>query len=116
MKYILLSLSFSFLMMSCSSNFSPYTSLSQGSLSGGNQPSSTNPQMLLSWKANLGEQQGFNIEQSTDGANYAQIQSVPDGVNSLKVNVTKGKNYYFRVRGYNQVGLSAYSSIVMGSL
>lgn len=99
----------------CTSGFSPYSNLSQSSLSS-SPYNPANPQMQLTWKANRGEQQGFYIEQSTDGKTYSQIQIVPDGVSSTKVSVVKGQKYYFRVRGYNQVGPSPYSSIVMGSL
>lgn len=107
----------------CSSNFSTYTSSSSQSSSSGpvaDAPGAPNvpagPHMQLSWKSNVGEQQGFYIEQSTDGVSYTQIQDIPDGVNTTNVNVTRGQMYYFRIRGYNQAGPSAYSTIVMGSL
>jgi hypothetical protein len=78
-----------------------------------NQGTAGSNQVKLAWASNLGEQQGFDIEQSTDGVTFTQIQQVPDGTNTVTVTVpTVGKNYYFRIRGYNQSGYSPYTSVV----
>ncbi len=107
----------SFLTFGCSSNFTSYSaSNSQGSSNLNNPQGNAGPQMQLTWKANAGEQQGFYIEQSLDGVSYSQIKTIPDGVNTTSIGVTRGQRYYFRIRGYNQAGPSPYSAIVMGSL
>jgi hypothetical protein len=70
-------------------------------------------QAKLQWTSNKGEQQGFYVEESTDGTHFSQVLTVPDGTNSVVVTVpTAGQTYYFRVRGYNQAGTSPYTSIV----
>lgn len=125
LKQLFMLFTFVVLSFGCSSNFSSYSSSSTQGSSSANQPVGgapgapnvpTGPHMQLNWKSNVGEQQGFYIEQSTDGVSYTQIQDIPDGVNTTNVNVTRGQMYYFRMRGYNQAGPSAYSTIVMGSL
>ena len=103
--------------MSCSNQFAPFTNL-QNAASEKTPQSSTisGSQLQLSWKANLGEQEGFNIEQSMDGVNFNQILQVADGINTAQVSVTAGQRYYFRIRSYNPAGSSPYSAIVLGSL
>jgi len=66
----------------------------------------------LAWTSNLGEQQGFYVEESTDGTNYSQILTVPDGTNNAAIIVPAPGKYYFRIRGYNQAGDSPYSRVV----
>jgi hypothetical protein len=107
--------------MDSSSNFgSPATSLN-GAVSGSGSPSSSSSlpvgDVMLTWNANSGEQTGFYIEQSSDGVNFTQIQTIPDGVNQTTVSgLSQGKTYYFRVRGYNPVGTSLYSQTLTASI
>jgi len=66
----------------------------------------------LSWQAATGATQGYLIEQSQDGVNFTQVQSV-GAVTSARVSgLNPGQTYYFRIRAYNVVGNSGYSQIV----
>jgi hypothetical protein len=86
----------------------------QGNPSGG---SAATGKVTLSWSANAGEQQGFLIEQSSDGTNFTQVQTVPDGTNTATITgLLDGATYSFRIRGYNASGDSPYTSIVMVSI
>ncbi len=70
-------------------------------------------QAQITWNADLGEQQGFYVEQSTDGVSFAQVLSVTNGVNAATVSgLSTGHTYYFKVRAYNQIGSSADSPVV----
>ena len=95
----------------CSSASRDLASNPQGS---SGQPN--NLQANLAWTSNLGEQQGFYIEESTDGTNYSQILTVPDGTNNATIVVPTSGNYYFRIRGYNQAGDSTYSQVVTATI
>lgn len=74
-------------------------------------------QVVLNWTSNKGEQQGFDVEESTDGVNFTQTQTVPDGTNTASITVSNPtQKYYFRIRGYNQAGFSPYSpTVIKGS-
>jgi hypothetical protein len=78
----------------------------------GSTPTSSPLSVNLSWTSNRGEQQGFYIEESSDGNNFTQVQSVPDGVNSATVAVPSAGTYFFRMRGFNQAGNSPYTGVV----
>lgn len=106
-----------FMSTACSNQFSPNLVVAKTE-SGKTPQSSTSAavQMLLSWHATAGEQQGFNIEHSTDGINFIQILQIADGIYFAKVNAIVGQKNYFRIRGYNEAGMSGYSTIVLGSL
>jgi hypothetical protein len=80
--------------------------------SGGANPNQVN----IAWTSNLGEQEGFYIEESTDGTNYSQILTVPDGTNNAVIVMPGPGTYYFRVRGYNQAGNSPYTSVVTANI
>jgi hypothetical protein len=60
-------------------------------------------QINLSWTDNSSNENGFAIEQSTDGVNFTQISTV--GVNmtsyAANTNLSVGTTYYFRVRAFN---------------
>ena len=74
-------------------------------------------QALISWTANLGEQTGFYIEQSTDGTNFTQVETVSDGTLTTVVKgLTPGVTYSFRIRAYNAAGDSDYSQIVTAAI
>jgi titin len=73
--------------------------------------------VTLTWGANAGEQTGFYIEQSSDGINFTQVQSVPNGTNQAMISgLYTGKTYYFRIRGYNPAGNSPYSPILTANV
>ena len=67
-------------------------------------------QVQLRWAANPGEQDGFSLEQSSDGSEFAEIQKVPDPTTRFLVTgLAPGKTYAFRIRGYNSLGNSPYA-------
>jgi hypothetical protein len=79
----------------------------------GSNPGSSGSQIVLNWTSNKGEQQGFDIEESSDGVNFTQVQTVPDGTNTATIAfATPNQKYYFRIRSYNQAGFSPYSPVV----
>jgi hypothetical protein len=69
-------------------------------------------QINLAWTDNSTNENGFAIEQSTDGVNFSQIGTV--GVNTTTYisnsNLASGTTYYYRVRAYNGTGNSIYSA------
>jgi hypothetical protein len=76
------------------------------------QQSNTGMQVNLAWSAVAGAQEGFYVEESTNGNTFTQISTVPDGINTLSVSVPSPGVYYFRVRSYNQAGTSPYTAVV----
>ncbi len=96
------------LSLGCGQNGKVMTSLPQGQ--------SNSNQVKLTWNSNRGEQDGFYIEESSDGINFAQILTVPDGTQTASVLLPKPGKYYFRIRGYNQAGTSAYTQIQSNSV
>lgn len=66
----------------------------------------------LAWVDNSGNETGFQIERSTDGANFSQIGTV--GANTTSYSDTTasgGAAYSYRVRATNAYGQSAYSNV-----
>jgi hypothetical protein len=83
----------------------------------GSGPTNGSPlQVQLAWNANKGEQQGFYVEQSSDGTNFTQVLSVPDGTYAATIPVSAAGNYYFRLRGYNQSGTSPYTAVISSTV
>ncbi len=73
--------------------------------------------VTVSWTASTGVVQGYNIESSTDGKSYKQIQSVSGSAISTPVtNLATGSTYYFRIRAFNKSGDSGYSTVVSVNL
>ena len=67
----------------------------------------------LTWNDNSANETGFKLERSTDGANFAQIAAVGADVKTYSDGtVVPLTNYFYRVRAYNSVGNSAYSSTI----
>jgi fibronectin type 3 domain-containing protein len=67
--------------------------------------------IVLSWTDNSNNEDGFAIEESTDGKNFTQIATV--GVNVAQYTVsglTPQATYYFRVRAYNSYQGQTYSA------
>ncbi|WP_193378525.1 fibronectin type III domain-containing protein, partial [Singulisphaera acidiphila] len=61
-----------------------------------------NARINLAWIDNSTNEQGFKIEQSTDGVNYTQIATVGANQTTYAVtDLTPGTTYSFRVRAYN---------------
>jgi hypothetical protein len=65
----------------------------------------------LAWTDNSGNEDGFRIERSTDGTNFAEIATV--GANATtyaSTGLAASTTYHYRVRAYNAGGNSAYSN------
>src|SRR5829696_4023475 len=68
-------------------------------------------QINLSWTDNANNENGFKVEQSTDGMNFTQIAML--GSNAVSFSVTglsASTTYFYRVASFNDAGNSAYSN------
>jgi V8-like Glu-specific endopeptidase len=69
-------------------------------------------QIDLAWTDNADNETGFEIERSTDGINFGQIDTVGANVTGYSdTTVAESTTYYYRVRAYNGAGNSAYTNI-----
>jgi hypothetical protein len=69
-------------------------------------------QIDLAWTDNADNETGFEIERSTDGVNFGQIDTVGANVTAYSdTTVAENTTYWYRVRAYNGGGNSAYSNI-----
>jgi titin len=67
----------------------------------------------LTWTDNSSNEDGFQIERSTDGSTFTQIATVGANVTTYSnTGITCTVFYYYRVRAYNAIGNSAYSNTV----
>jgi len=68
-------------------------------------------QLNLSWD-NVTSEDGYKIEQSTDGVNFTQIATRPADTTSYGVvSLQSSTSYHFRVLAYNSSGNSPYSNV-----
>ncbi len=69
-------------------------------------------QVNLSWTDNANNENGFSIQQSSDGVNFTQIGTVIANVTTYSVETTfaAGSTYYFRVCAFNGSNNSTDSS------
>jgi FtsP/CotA-like multicopper oxidase with cupredoxin domain len=66
----------------------------------------------LTWLDNSGNEDGFNIERSTDGTNFSTLTAVGVNVAAYSDNgLTASTTYYYRVTAFNTVGNSAPSNV-----
>ena len=68
-------------------------------------------QINLSWTDNANNENGFRVEQSTDGTNFTQIATL--GSNAVSFTVTglsASTTYFYRVASFNGAGNSAFSN------
>lgn len=94
---------------------SPYSSTSSATTAP-NAPSNlfayaSGPLVYLTWTDHSQVEQGFEIERSSDGVNFAHIVST--AVNSTGYTDSgsvANTNYWYRVRAFNAAGPSAYSN------
>ncbi len=69
-------------------------------------------QINLAWTDNSSDETGFQIERSTDGANFGQIATVGAGVTAYQnTGLAAGATYWYRVRATNGAGDSGYSNV-----
>lgn len=69
-------------------------------------------QINLNWTDNSDNEEGFKIERSTDGVNFAQITTVTANTTSYNnTGLTASTTYYYRTRAYNSAGNSGFSNI-----
>jgi len=72
----------------------------------------TPTQVNLTWLSKGTTQSGFNIEQSTDGVNFAQVAQTFSPARSFLIGgLQPATTYFFRIRAYNGQKLSDYSNI-----
>jgi predicted phage tail protein len=68
-------------------------------------------QINLLWTDKATNEDGFKVERSTDGINFALIGTLGANVTSFpSTGLQSNKQYYFRVRASNSFGNSAYSN------
>lgn len=69
--------------------------------------------VLLTWRDNANNEEGFKIERREEGKDWVEIGKVGfNTVNYTDSNLTPGKTYYYRVRAYNSSINSDYSNEV----
>lgn len=69
--------------------------------------------ILLTWRDNANNEEGFKIERKEEGKDWVEIGKVVfNTVNYTDSNLTPGKTYYYRVRAYNSSIDSDYSNEV----
>ena len=69
-------------------------------------------QISLTWTDNSASETGYKIEQSpVDNLHYTQVGTVgPNGTSYSATGLSEATKYYYRVRAYNAIATSAYSS------
>ncbi|MFT7618273.1 MAG: PKD repeat protein [Planctomycetota bacterium] len=64
----------------------------------------------IGWNDNSTDEDGFELERSTDGVNFASLVVTAANVNShLDSGLTSGQIYFYRVRAFNSNGNSSFS-------
>jgi hypothetical protein len=74
--------------------------------------SSAAGQVMLTWQSNSVNEDGYAVEQSTDGVNFIQIGTTGRGVTTYTDTPPQPGTYYYRVRAFNVAGDSDYTNIV----
>jgi hypothetical protein len=73
----------------------------------------TYSQVSLTWVDNATNETGFKVERSGDGVIFSEIAALgADTVKYTDATVARLTTYYYRVRAYNSIGASAYTSAV----
>ena len=72
----------------------------------------TTTQVSLSWVDNSNNEEGFEIERSTDNVNWTRITTVDPNVHLYSdTGLTANTTYYYRVRAFAGTQFSAYSNV-----
>lgn len=75
--------------------------------------SRTRTQINLAWRDKSNNEMGFLIEMSLDGKTFTQIASAAaNSTRFLVLGLTPNTRYYFRVRAWNDGGVSNYSNVL----
>ncbi len=70
-------------------------------------------QIQVGWVPPGTNENGFKVERSTDNQNFVEFASVSATASSVTdTGLTPGTTYYYRIRSFNQNGLSSYTTIV----
>ncbi len=70
-------------------------------------------QIQIGWVPPGATESGFKVERSMDNQNFVEVASVcAPGSTASDTGLSVGTTYYYRVRSYNQNGLSTYSPTV----
>jgi hypothetical protein len=66
----------------------------------------------LSWSYSLADNDGYNIDKSTDGNVYSFLASIgaPFVTEYIDSGVSAGNTYWYRVNAYNDIGTSSWSN------
>jgi hypothetical protein len=73
----------------------------------------SNSTISLTWKYPLNDANGFKIERAVSGGNFSQVATVGAKMNFFNDGGLSGNTtYVYRVRAYNFIGESGYSSLV----
>ncbi len=71
-----------------------------------------NGTLKLSWTDNSGNENGFELEKSTDGTNYSTLATLAaNTVTYTEASFSAGQVAYYRVRAVHPSGNSAYSNV-----
>ena len=71
-----------------------------------------NGTLKLSWTDNSGNENGFELEKSTDGTNYSTLATLAaNTVTYTEANFSAGQVAYYRVRAVHPSGNSGYSNV-----
>lgn len=69
-------------------------------------------QINLSWTDNANDETGFELENSTDGTNFAKITDLAANATTYShTGLNASTKYYYRIRAKNSAGPSPYSNV-----
>ncbi len=67
--------------------------------------------LVVSWSDNAGNESGYRLERSQDGASFSLVAQLATNVQSYtNSGLASGTRYYYRVNAYNSGGSSAFSN------